>query len=101
MAVAEISLEPVGTCSASISDIITESVKMLKGEPNVRFDVTAMGTIVEGDAHQILSLAECMREACFKAGATRVITTIRLDERRDKAMSMQEMEREVEQRLAA
>jgi len=99
MAVAEVSIEPLGTGSTSISDIITASVKVLQNEPNIKFDVTAMGTIIEGDRHQILSLLERMEDACFRAGAERVITNLRLDDRRDKQISMQQMEREVEQRL--
>lgn len=99
MAVAEISIEPLGTTSPSISDLVTACVSVLKNEPNIKFDVTAMGTIIEGDRHQIMSLAERMQDACFRAGAERVITNIRIDDRHDKAMSMQQMEQKVEQQI--
>ncbi len=99
MAVAEISIEPLGTDSASISNIIRSCVEVLKGEKQLKFDVTPMGTVIEGDRHQILSVAERMEEACFRAGANRCIVTIKLDERHDKPMSMEQMEREVEEQV--
>jgi len=98
MAVAEISIEPLGTGTPSVGDLIAECVNALKKEPNLKISVTAMGTIVEGDTHQILHAAERMDQACFAAGVKRVMLTIRLDDRRDKHMSMEEMESEVEQR---
>jgi uncharacterized protein (TIGR00106 family) len=97
MAVAEISIEPLGTQSPSVGELITASVEVLKSEPDLKIDVTAMGTVIEGETHRILSIAEKMQAACFKAGAERVMLTIRLDERHDKSMSMTEMAREVEQ----
>ena len=99
MAVAEISIEPLGTESASMADIITSCVEVLKNEPGLQYDVTPMGTVVQGDRHQILSAAERMEDACFQSGAQRCIVTIRLDERHDKQMSMEQMEREVEDRV--
>ncbi len=100
MAVAEVSIKPVGTGSTSIGDVVAACVRVLKSEPNVRYDVTEMGTLLEGDLHRLLALVERILDACFQAGAERVVTTIRLDERRDKAMSLQDVEHEVEQRLA-
>ena len=101
MAVAEISIEPLGTNTPSVGDLVTASVQALKKEPHLKFDVTAMGTVVEGDTQRIFEAARRMQEACFQAGAQRVILSIRLDERHDKPTSMEQMEREVEQRIGA
>ncbi len=67
MAVAEISIEPLGTDTASIGDIITSCVQVLKDEKQLKYDVTPMGTVIEGDRHQILTVAERM-EGCLLPG---------------------------------
>ncbi|MBI2865211.1 MAG: MTH1187 family thiamine-binding protein [Chloroflexi bacterium] len=96
MAVAEVSIEPIGTCSTSVSDLITACVGVLEKQTDVKWDVTAMGTILEGDRARILSLVGQMDDACVKAGAPRVLTNLRIDERSDKVLHMDEMESEVE-----
>lgn len=100
MAVAEISVEPIGTCSTGFGDIVRETVSVLKNEPDLKYDVTAMGTIVEGDRTRILEAAGRMESACLQAGAERCLLTIRLDERVDRASSMRRMEAEVEERIS-
>ncbi|MDA8188402.1 MAG: MTH1187 family thiamine-binding protein [Dehalococcoidales bacterium] len=101
MVVAEVSFEPIGTGSPSYSDIVTACVSVLNQQKDLKYDVTAMGTIIEGERDRVLKVVSDMEEACFKAGARRVVTNLKIDERRDIAMkSMQEMEREVEQRIA-
>jgi uncharacterized protein YqgV (UPF0045/DUF77 family) len=43
-----------------------------------------MGTIIQGPLDRILELARKMHEAPFAMGAKRVMTTINIDDRRDK-----------------
>lgn len=99
MAVAEVSIEPLGTGTPSIGDLITACVSVLQKQQDVKWEVTAMGTILEGDRSRIMSLVQEMDDACFRAGAKRVVTNVRIDERSDKALHMQDMEREVESKL--
>ena len=99
MAVAEISIEPIGTCSASFSNIVRDTVSVLNNEPELKYDVTPMGTVIEGDRTRILEAAGRMEEACLQAGAERCLLTIRLDERVDRPSSMKRMEEEVEARI--
>ncbi|MBI2953690.1 MAG: MTH1187 family thiamine-binding protein [Chloroflexi bacterium] len=100
MVVAEVSFEPIGTADPSYSDIVTACVSVLNRQKDVKFDVTAMGTILEGERDKVLKVVSDMEEACFKAGAPRVITNLRIDERHDMPMkSAQQMEAEVEQKL--
>ncbi|MBI4318136.1 MAG: MTH1187 family thiamine-binding protein [Chloroflexi bacterium] len=100
MIVAEVSIEPIGTGTPSYGDLVAESVKVLKGQNDVTYDITAMGTILEGDREKVIRLVNEMTEACFKAGAKRCLTNVRLDERRDRPMlPMEEMERQIEQKL--
>ena len=44
--------------------------------------------IIEGDLEHILALAGRMHRSAFDAGVMRVVTTIRIDERHDKPLTM-------------
>ena len=99
MVVAEVAIEPIGTGSPSIGDFVTACVELLTKEKDLKFDVTAMGTIVEGDRKKVFGVVERMHEKCLQMGAKRVLTELRMDERVDKPLHMEEMEQEVEQRL--
>ena len=84
MAIVEVSVMPLGTGTPSISRYVANAVQVLKGEKGVKYDLTAMGTIMEGDLDRLLDLVRRMHQSAFDAGATRVVTTVKIDERRDK-----------------
>jgi len=88
MALVEISVIPLGTPTPSVSQYIARAVKVLEGEKDIKYELTAMGTIIEGDLERVLTLARKMHEAVFNAGIMRVVTTIKIDDRRDKTSSM-------------
>ena len=88
MSVAEISVIPLGTETPSVSKYVARAVKVLQREKDIKYEITSMGTIIEGDLDKILSLARKMHEGTFGEGVARVITVIKIDERRDKALSM-------------
>ena len=85
MAIMEISIVPIGTGSTSISPFVAECAKIVD-EQGLKYEVTSMGTEVEGAVDALLKLAAQMHRAPFSQGAQRVLTTIRLDERRDKEL---------------
>ena len=87
MALVDVSVVPLGTGTPSVSQYIARAVKVLE-EAGVKYELTAMGTIIEGDLEQLLTLARKMHEAVLGAGVMRVVTTITIDDRRDKASSM-------------
>jgi uncharacterized protein (TIGR00106 family) len=89
MALIDISVVPVGTSSPSASRYVAGAVKILQSEPNIKYELTAMNTIIEGDLEQLLSLAYRMHRSSFDAGVQRVVTTIRIDERRDKPLTIE------------
>ncbi len=99
MVVAEVSVEPIGTGSPSMLDFVTACVELLERQRGVKYEVTAMGTIIEGDRKQILSLVDQMHEKCLSMGAKRVLTEFRMDERVDKSLRIDEMQREVKEQL--
>jgi len=84
----EVSIVPVGTPTPSISQYVARAVQILQGEPDIKYELTAMGTIIEGDLERLLTLAGRMHQSAFEAGVMRVATTIKIDERRDKALTM-------------
>ena len=88
MVVAEVSVIPVGTQTASVSDYVARAIAALKQAKDVRYELTAMGTIIEGDLDGVLGAAKKMHECLFDAQVKRVVTTIKIDDRRDKELSM-------------
>jgi uncharacterized protein (TIGR00106 family) len=88
MAMIDISVVPVGTAKPSVSEFVAGAVSILKSEPGIKYELTAMSTIIEGDLEHLLALAKRMHDSAFNSGIQRVVTTIRIDERRDKPLTM-------------
>ena len=99
MAIVDISIVPVGTPTPSLSQYIARAVQVLRGEPGIKYELTAMGTIIEGDLERLLALAGRMHRSVFEAGVMRVVTTIKIDERRDKPSSIGSKVEAVKRRL--
>lgn len=89
MAIIEVSVVPIGTATTSLSSWVTESLRVLQKRSDLNYKLTPMGTIIEGDLDQALRLVRQMHEAPFKTGIRRVITTISVDDRRDKSVTLQ------------
>ena len=88
MAIVEVSVVPLGTKSPSVSQYVAKAVRILEQEKDLKHQTTAMGTIVEGDLDRILAVVKKMHDGVFGEGVVRVLTTIRIDDRRDKAQTM-------------
>lgn len=88
MALVEVSIIPLGTETPSVSQYIARAVKVLQDEKEIKYELTAMGTIIEGDLERLLTIVRKMHEAVFDAGIMRVVTIIKIDDRRDKISSM-------------
>lgn len=86
MAIAEISVVPIGTQSTSVSSYVAACIEVLEGS-GLTHEVHGMGTIIEGDLRDLFETILKMHEVPFKAGALRVVTTIKIDDRRDKKTS--------------
>ncbi|MDQ6693490.1 MAG: MTH1187 family thiamine-binding protein [Chloroflexota bacterium] len=86
--IAEVSYSPIGTASPSLSRYITAALSVLKNQDRVKYQLNPMGTVLEGERAEVLALVEEMGEAIFSAGAQRVGTTLKIDDRRDKDTSM-------------
>jgi len=90
MAIAEVSVVPLGTKTPSVSQYVARAVKVLERERDIKYEMTAMGTIIEGDLDRILAVVKKMHEGTFGEGVVRVLTTVKIDDRRDKAQGMKE-----------
>lgn len=99
MAILEISIVPVGTVSTSLSAAVARAVAILREEKDVSYELTAMGTIIEGELPRLLALAARMHEAGFTESAGRVVTTIKIDDRRDKQTTITAKVASVKKRL--
>jgi uncharacterized protein (TIGR00106 family) len=74
-----------------------DAIRKVKG---VSATLTALGTQIE--AQSVSDIAEAIKrahEAAKGAGAVRIISSIRIDERLDKNQTLQDKIRSVEQRL--
>jgi uncharacterized protein (TIGR00106 family) len=99
MAMIDISVVPVGTGRPSVSEYVAGAVRLLQNEPDIRYELTAMNTIIEGDLEKLLALVQRMHRSAFTAGAQRVVTTIRIDERRDKPLTIEGKVKAVKEKL--
>jgi len=87
--VAEVTVVPLGTSSPSLSTYVSEVEKALKKFPRLKSMLTPMSTILEGEMDDVLEAVKAMHEAPFRMGALRVSTTLRIDDRRDKPLTME------------
>jgi len=98
MAILEISVVPIGTKETSLSSYVAECLRILKRE-KVRYELTSMGTNIEGDLSDLLRIALKMHETPFRKGAARVLTTLKIDDRRDKKGTLSGKKRAVKSKL--
>ncbi len=89
MICAEVSIIPIGTSSTSVSDYIAESEKVLQNYTNIKYKLNAMSTEIEADNIDILfDVLKDMHLAQIDNGAQRVSTSVRIDDRRDKDITL-------------
>ena len=99
MAMVEVSIVPVGTESPSVSEYVARAVKVLRAEKDLKYELTAMGTIIEGDLARLLTVVRKIHEAVLDCGVKRVVTTVKIDDRRDKASSISSKVEAVKEKL--
>lgn len=88
MPVAEISVTPVGTLNPSISEFVVDAIRLARSS-GLKYEITAMGTNLEGSLDDILAVAQAMHQKCLLSGALRVSTNIRIDDRVDKLLTLE------------
>ncbi len=99
MAIAAVSISPVGE-GVSVSKYVAAALRVARDQDRVRHRLDPMFTTLEGDLGDIYALVQRMQEAVFAAGARRVSTVIKIDDRRDRDVPMEEKVRTVETELS-
>lgn len=96
--VAELVVVPLGTATPSLSEYVADVERVL-ARFNLRTMLTPMGTILEGDLDEVLRAVRTVHEVPFENGALRVSTSLKIDERRDRDLTMEGKVRAVEAKL--
>jgi len=99
MVIAKISIVPVGTNTPSVSQYVAKAIGVLVQEKSVKYKLTGMGTILEGTLADVLQAVRKMHEAVFDTQIKRVVTTIRIDDRRDRESSIHRKVQSVTKKL--
>lgn len=98
MALGEISVIPLGTPTLIIGDWIAEAVRVMEGQ-GLKYELSPMGTLVEGKPSDIFRVAGKMHNSALKKGISRVITSVIIDDRLDKEVTMKSKVASVKRRL--
>lgn len=98
MAVVEVTIVPIGTGSPSLSDYIAGALKVLEGS-DLEYELTSTGTILEGDLDDLLKVVKEMHNSVFDDEVSRVVTTVRIDDRRDKELTIEGKKKSVGDKL--
>ena len=91
--VAELAIIPLGTADTGLSRYIAACLEILRNNEDIQYQLTAMGTVMQGPLSRILEVAQQMHEVPFSMGVSRVFTTLKIDDRRDRPETI---ERKVE-----
>ena len=98
--VAEISLVPLAKGKVSMSDEIAVAFMAIKKTKGLKVTLTGMGTQVESTKlKSILNAVEAAHEAVKKVGVSRIISTIRIDQRLDKMHTLEDRVQVVTRKL--
>lgn len=88
---AEFSIVPVGSGETSVSRYVAAAVSSFRSVKGLDFEVTPMGTNLAADnLDAIFEAVRKAHEAVAALGAKRMVSTLRIDDRRDKHRCMKD-----------
>ena len=87
--IAEVTIIPLGTATTSLSHYVAACLDTVRQAQDISYQLTAMGTIIQGPLERVLELVPKMHEVPFAMGAKRVVTIINIDDRRDKPITIE------------
>lgn len=99
MAIAAVSISPMGV-GLSVSEYVAAAIEVLEAQDRVVWQLDSMFTTLEGEPDDLFEVIRAMQEAVFAAGAERVGTVIKMDDRRDRAVTMADKVASVEAKRA-
>ena len=87
MIISQLSIAPVGK-DISLSKYVKKVINVLK-ENNITFETNDMATVIETeDLETLFNVVKKAHKAVMESGAQRVITELKIDDRRDKNVTM-------------
>jgi uncharacterized protein (TIGR00106 family) len=87
MIIAQLSIAPLGK-GTSVSTYVKKVIEILKKE-HITFETNPMATVIEtNDLSTLFQVVQKAHQAVLSAGADRVITELKIDDRRDKEVTM-------------
>lgn len=99
MAIVAVSIAPSDAAGVSLSKYIAAAEKALREDGRVKYRLDPMFTTIEGDIDVCFEVIRKMQEAVFAMGCQRVGTVIKIDDRRDKPVRMEDKIKSVEDKL--
>ncbi|ADH99806.1 MTH1187 family thiamine-binding protein [Salisediminibacterium selenitireducens] len=101
MAIADITIMPLGSQTTSVSEVVAEVHKRLKEtDLPLEYTLTPMSTIIEGKPEDLYTIIREIHEVPFTLGHQRIALNVRIDDRRDKATGMAMKLSSVNQKLS-
>ncbi|WP_054710777.1 MTH1187 family thiamine-binding protein [Bacillus sp. JCM 19041] len=102
MAIADVTIIPIGTSTPSVSSYIAKIQLVLeefKQDGKLSFELTPMSTLIEAELPVLFEVIQKIHELPFENGANRVATNIRIDDRRDKRSTLDSKRKSVKDQL--
>ena len=97
----EISIYPMATKTASASFYIAKVIESIQKMKNLRYEINAMGTILESDSIDTINTAtKQMMETVHNLGILRVEINIKIDSRLDKHVKMEEKLKSIKKQMS-
>jgi uncharacterized protein (TIGR00106 family) len=98
MSIVAVSMAPAGS-GISMSHYVAAAERVLRDDGRVKFRLDPMFTTIQGELPVIFELILKMQEAMYALGAQRVGTVIKIDDRRDRVVEMEDKVRSVEEKM--
>ncbi|MCD6411836.1 MAG: MTH1187 family thiamine-binding protein [Thermoplasmata archaeon] len=88
MIIASISISPIGV-GTELHEFVKRAIEEIK-KKGIKYEVNAMSTVVEvSSLEELFDVVKRAHSAVLDAGARRVITEVKIDDRRDKEATME------------
>lgn len=96
---AELTVIPIGTSGTSLSKYVAAAIAALD-KTGIKYQLSGMGTLLEAEnPDELFTAIKNAHEAVFKEGMDRVVTSVKIDDRRDHDRTMDDKVRSVEEKL--
>ncbi|HHT18876.1 MAG: MTH1187 family thiamine-binding protein [Euryarchaeota archaeon] len=96
---AELTIIPIGTSETSLSKYVAVAVAALD-KTGIKYKLSGMGTLLETEnLDELFEALKVAHEAVFRDGVNRVVTSVKIDDRRDREKTMDDKVLSVEKKL--